>query len=83
MRLPSIEQLVREGRSSAGRFPLVLFSAAIAAGAGVFLPDSSIEDTLIGILYVATLGLPLFLALELTAERRGTSGRKIINLTKM
>ena len=77
MRLPSIEQLVREGRSSAGRFPLVLFSAAIAAGAGVFLPDSSIEDTLIGILYVATLGLPLFLALELTAERRGTSGRAL------
>ena len=77
MKLPSIEQLVREGRSSAGRFPLVLFSAAIAAGAGVFLPDSSIEDTLIGILYVATLGLPLFLALELTAERRGTSGRAL------
>lgn len=75
MRLPSIERLVRVGRGSAGRFPLVLLSAAIAAGAGVLLPDSSIEDTLIGVLYVATLGFPLFLALELTAERRGTSGR--------
>ena len=74
MRLPSIEQLVRTGRSSAGRFPLVLLSAAIAAAAGVLLPDSSIEDTLNGILYVATLGIPLFLALALTAERRGTSG---------
>lgn len=77
MRLPSIEQLVRVGRESAGRFPLVLLSAAIAAGAGVLLPDSSIEDTLVGILYVATLGIPLFLALDLTAERRGTSGREL------
>ena len=77
MRLPSIEQLVRVGRESAGRFPLVLLSAAIAAGAGALLPDSSIEDTLVGILYVATLGIPLFLALDLTAERRGTSGREL------
>jgi hypothetical protein len=77
MRLPSIEQLVRVGRESAGRFPFVLLSAAIAAGAGVLLPDSSIEDTLVGILYVSTLGIPLFLALELTAERRGTSGREL------
>jgi hypothetical protein len=77
MRLPSIEQLVRVGRESAGRFPLVLISAAIAAGAGVLIPDSSIEDTLVGILYVATLGIPLFLAVDLTAERRGTSGREL------
>ena len=77
MRLPSIEQLVRVGRESAGRFPLVLLSAAIAAGAGALLADSSIEDTLVGILYVATLGIPLFLALDLTAERRGTSGRTL------
>ncbi|NNK48946.1 MAG: hypothetical protein HKP01_08750, partial [Gemmatimonadetes bacterium] len=59
MRLPSIEQLVRAGRRSAGRFPLVFLSAAIAAAAGVLLPDSSIEDTLLGVLYVATLGIPL------------------------
>ncbi|MCL7958720.1 MAG: DUF4153 domain-containing protein [marine benthic group bacterium] len=77
MRLPSIEQLVRVGRESAGRFPLVLLSAAVAAGAGALLPDSSIEDTLVGFLYVATLGIPLFLAVDLTAERRGTSGRTL------
>ena len=77
MRLPSIEQLGRVGRESAGRFPLVLLAAAIAAVAGALLPDSSIEDTLVGVLYVATLGFPLFLALELTAERRGTSGRAL------
>jgi hypothetical protein len=77
MRLPSIEQLVRVGRQSAGRFPLVLLSAAVAAGAGALLPDSSIEDTLVGFLYVATLGIPLFLALDLTAKRRGTSGRTL------
>jgi len=77
MRLPSIEQLVRVGRASAGRFPLILLSAAIAAAAGVLLPDSSIEDTLVGVLYVATLGIPLALAVDLTAERRGTSGRTL------
>ncbi len=77
MRLPSIEQLVRVGRGSAGRFPLILLSAAIAAAAGVLLPDSSIEDTLAGVLYVATLGIPLALAVDLTAERRGTSGRAL------
>ncbi|MCK5489259.1 MAG: DUF4153 domain-containing protein, partial [Gemmatimonadetes bacterium] len=77
MRLPSIEQLVRVGRGSAGRFPLILLSAAIAAAAGVLLPDSSIEDTLAGVLYVATLGIPLALAVDLTAERRGTSGRTL------
>jgi len=76
MRLPSIEQLVRVGRNSAGRFPLVLLSAAIAAVAGVLLPDSSIDDEILtGFLYVATLGIPLFLAIDLVAERRGTSDR--------
>jgi len=77
MRLPSIEQLVRVGRSSASRFPLALLSAVIAATAGVLLPDSSMEDTLIGFLYVATLGIPLFLALDLVAERRGSSARTL------
>ncbi len=76
MRLPSIEQLVRVGRTSAGRFPLVLLSAAIAAAAGVLLPESSLDDDMLtGFLYVATLGIPLFLAIDLVAERRGTSDR--------
>ena len=77
MRLPSIEQLVRVGRISASRFPLVLLSAAIAATAGVLLPDSTMEDTLVGFLYVATLGIPLFLALDLVAERLGSSARTL------
>ena len=76
MRLPSIEQLVRVGRTSAARFPFVLLSAAIAAAAGVLLPESSIDDDILtGFLYVATLGIPLFLAIDLVAERRGTSER--------
>jgi hypothetical protein len=77
MRLPSIEQLVLAGRTSAGRFPLVLLSAAVAAAAGALLPDSSIEDTLAGILYVASLGIPLFLAVDLVAERRGPNDRRL------
>lgn len=75
MKLPSIEQLIRAGHKSAGRFPLVLLSAAIAAAAGVLLPDSSIDDDILtGFLYVATLGIPLFLAIALFAERRDASG---------
>jgi len=71
MRLPSIEQLGREGLRSASRFPLVLISATIAACAASLLPDSSIDhDALTGILYVASLGIPLFLAIGLVAERR-------------
>jgi hypothetical protein len=74
MKFPSIEQLVRAGRNSAGRFPLALLSAAIAATAGTLLPDSSIDDDILtGFLYVATLGIPLFLAIDLAAERRRTS----------
>ncbi len=75
MKFPSIEQLVNAGRSSAGRFPLVLLCAAIAATAGMLLPDSSIDDDiLLGFLYVATLGIPFFLAIDLVAERRRTAG---------
>jgi hypothetical protein len=75
MKFPSIEQLVSAGRSSAGRFPLVLLSAAIAAIAGMLLPDSSIDDDILtGFLYVATLGIPFFLAIDLVAERRRTTG---------
>lgn len=73
MRLPSIEQLVSVGRSSARRFPLILLSAAVAAAAGALLPDSSIEDTLLGVMYVASLGIPLALAVDLVAERRAPS----------
>jgi len=69
MRLPSVDQLVRGARTSAGRFPLVLLSAAAAAVAGALLPDSPIEDTLAGIIYAASLGIPLLLAVDLAAER--------------
>ena len=77
MRLPSIEQLVVAGRRSAGRFPLVLLSAAVAAAVGAALPDSSFEDTLVGILYVASLGIPFFLAVDLVAERRGPADLRV------
>lgn len=78
MRLPSIEQLLRTGRDSAHRFPLVLLSALFAAAAGVLLPDADIdEDVLLGILYASTLGIPLFLTIALVAERNGISRRTL------
>jgi hypothetical protein len=75
MRLPSIEQLVRTAMGSANRFPLVLLSAALAAAAGVLLPESSIDDTLTGLIYVGSLGIPVFLAVDLVAERWSVSAR--------
>lgn len=78
MRLPSIEQLIRSGRTSAGRFPFVLLSGAVAAATGVLMPDSSIDEEILqGILYVATLGIPLFLAIDLVAERQRASARAV------
>ena len=75
MRLPSLEQLGRKALDSARRFPLVITCGAISAAAASLLPDSSIDDEiLIGILYASTLGIPLFLAIDLVAERRWISG---------
>jgi len=77
MRLPSIERLVRAARIAAGRFPLALLSGAVAAATGVLLPDASIhKETLEGVLYVSTLGIPLFLAVDLMAERNRAPARE-------
>lgn len=83
MRLPSIEQLARAGRQSAGRFPLVLLSAAVSAVAAGLMPDSRIdEEILTRILYAASLGISLLLAIDLVAERRSSTaaGRWIARL---
>ena len=70
MRLPSVEQLVGAARRTVQRFPLVLLCALISATAASLLPDSEIDDeVLTGILYASTLGIPLFLAIALVAER--------------
>ncbi len=74
MRLPSIEQLARTAFAAARRFPVALTCAVISALSASLLADSPVDEELLaGILYAASLGIPLFIAITLTAERRGVS----------
>jgi uncharacterized protein DUF4153 len=75
IRLPTLGAVLLAAGRAARRFPLVLLSAALAATAGILLvnaPDD--EAPFVRLLATATLGLPLFLALTLTGERRFAAG---------
>jgi hypothetical protein len=70
MRLPSLDFVLGAASAAARRFPLVLAAALTSAAAAVFL--IGIDDGEIGLirlLMAAQLGIPLLLALGLTAER--------------
>jgi len=76
VKLPSVDHLVREGRAAARRFPLALACALTSAGAAVIAVGGSDEEPWIRLVAAASLGLPLFIALALVAERLGwTRGR--------
>jgi hypothetical protein len=78
MRFPSVDRLTITGLAAARRFPLVLLCGVIAALSAALLPDSAIEDeVLLGVLYASTLGLPLFLAVDLLAERHRWSDARL------
>lgn len=70
MRLPSIDHLITSARGTAASFPLVLGAAIVAAAAGIVAVDASDEDFWLRLLFAAALGLPLFFAIRLVAERR-------------
>jgi len=77
MDLPSLHRAGAAAAHVARRFPLVVTSGLVAAGAGMVLIDSPIdEDPLERLLYVSTLGLPLFVGLTLLGERRRWSGTR-------
>ncbi len=70
MRLPSLDFVLGAGTAAARRFPLVLAAALTSAAAAVFLIGADDgEIGLIRLLMAAQLGIPLLLALGLTAER--------------
>jgi hypothetical protein len=72
MKLPSFARLAEEASAAARRFPLALVSGVIAAVAGILLVNAGEGDeTYLRILYAASLGLPLFVGLELVGVRRG------------
>jgi len=75
LRLPTLGAVVSAAQRGARRFPLVLLSAALAATAGILIVNASDdEEPFVRLLVTATLGLPLFLALTLTGERRFAAG---------
>jgi hypothetical protein len=75
LRLPTLGPALSAAERAARRFPLVLLSAVLAATAGILIVNASDnEEPFVRLLATATLGVPLFLALTLTGERRFAAG---------
>jgi len=81
MRFPSIDILARSSLRAAERFPLVLLSAAVSAFAASCLVEDVGEIQFFQrLIFAATLGLPLFVALEVFAERHAIVGWRRIGV---
>jgi hypothetical protein len=77
----SIRQAGTNAKIAASRFPLALMCGIAAAVAAMMLIEHGDDDIdRIRVLLTASLGLPLFVALETTRERRGWSGGARIGL---
>ena len=74
MPLPSVEALAAAARRTLVRFPTVLLAAVVAAVAGVVVVEGAsqnIPDEFWGRFFgTAAMGIPLYLAMDLLAERR-------------
>ncbi len=70
MPLPSVDRLIASARATAARFPLVLASGVLAAAAGIVAVNASDADDWWRLLVASALGLPLFFAIKMVAERR-------------
>jgi len=82
MKLPSLQRLVEQAVAVARRFPLVMVCGVIAAVAGSLMIDAG-EDTdrYLRVLFTSSLGLPLFVGLEIVAQRHGWKGvGKLVSL---
>jgi hypothetical protein len=74
MKLPSIQQVLRESSRTLMRFPFVLADAAVGTLVALMIVDYEGPPTssiLFNILFASILGFPLLLASALVAERRG------------
>ncbi|MBM4117399.1 DUF4153 domain-containing protein [bacterium] len=69
MRLPSLQFVLGAAAEALRRFPLVLLAAALAATSAVLLVGADGDSLLGRLLMASALGIPLLLALALTAER--------------
>lgn len=73
MKLPSINQVVRDARRTFARFPFVIFDAAVGTAAALVLIDYEGPPgptVLFPVLFAAILGIPLLTALALMAEKK-------------
>ena len=75
MRFISIEQLARQAREAARRFPAALLSAVVAAAAAIAMTAHGDDAPAVRVVLPALLGLPLFTALVTTAERASWNAR--------
>jgi hypothetical protein len=70
MKLPSVGVLVSAARQTLARFPAVLFAAALAGVAGFIAVDTPDDEFWFKLMGTAALAIPLFLAVDLYAERK-------------
>jgi len=80
MKLPSLRVILDASRETLSRFPLVLLVALIGTISAVLLtegkaPTTPFESVLIRLLMTCALGLPMFMALAMIAEKQG---RKLV-----
>ena len=70
MPFPSLAAVGQRARTVATRFPVVLLAGVVAAVAAIIGSRTHADDAVGRLAFVAALGIPLALALRLTAERR-------------
>lgn len=70
-KLPPVRRLLSDGWAAAQRFPEAVLCGLVAGTAGAAGIDAADERFWFRICFAATLGLPLFVTLVLTGERRG------------
>lgn len=69
LRLPSVGRIVAAAGATVRRFPEVGICGVAAAAAGMFVVESDPHALSVGIIRVATLGIPLFIGVTLIGER--------------
>ena len=70
LRLPSLDRVAAAALGAARRFPEVAVCGAVSALSAVVMLEAEPPDRWLALLRVATLGIPLFLAVTLFGERR-------------
>ena len=77
MKLPSINYLYQQAKSSAFRFPLTLLSSFLAVGVGIYLAEyEGVIDNmfpLLNTMLCLALGIPLFFCINVSTKKLGLS----------